>query len=185
MQHLYTAFEVPDPSQPPVDDDSPFGPSGDLVPFTPAPLEPAAVLSQRVDEVNDCFGTYGMGTPGFFGLRLGEAWLVVALWGASDWMRLDGRLVSDAFAERHGRPRPWLPLDRAALRDRLLGAAIAAVDVRPRALTLEFTSGARLWIDEDPNTRPILEGSKEPRRLAPDDDLRRAVFLSPTDELWI
>ena len=40
-------------------------------------------------------------------------------------------------------------------------------------------------IDADPATRPVFAGNKHPRAFAPDDDLRRAVFLSPTTELWV
>jgi hypothetical protein len=40
-------------------------------------------------------------------------------------------------------------------------------------------------ITESPESRPILEGNKKPRSFERSDDLRRAVFLSPTAEIWV
>ncbi len=48
-----------------------------------------------------------MGGPGFVGFRLGSDWLIVAIWGAGTWLRLDGRLITDMFWEKHKRSMTW------------------------------------------------------------------------------
>jgi hypothetical protein len=33
--------------------------------------------------------------PGFLGFRMDAEWLMIAIWVAGDWFRLDGRLLTD------------------------------------------------------------------------------------------
>ena len=50
---------------------------------------------------------------------------------------------------------------------------------------IEFTIGEyNFVIDEHSELRPICAGSKEPRAIQDDDDLRKVVFLSPDWEIW-
>lgn len=186
MAQIILEFEVPDPHRPiPGDRRGPVGPSAELVPFFPSPIVPAQVVGRHVDQVSLYVGTYGMGGPGFFGLRLGPDWLVVSLWGASEWILVDDRLVADWNAESYGRPLPWVHVGGDELSGRLVGSTLAAFSVQSHSLEIRFSNGAVMVIDEDPQRRPILEGKEQPRTFSPEDDLRKAVFLSPTAELWI
>lgn len=60
-------------------------------------LGSARCVGRRVIEWSSSLGSYGMGGPGFFGMRLAatpsysEEWLVLVLWGAAHWLILDGR----------------------------------------------------------------------------------------------
>ena len=67
----------------------------------------------------------------------------------------------------------------------LIGKPITKVDIRKHSLTLIFENGFDLSIDEDPANRPVRGGDQTPRAFENKDDLREAVFLSPTTELWI
>ena len=57
-------------------------------------------LGREVLEWSANRGSYGMGGPGFFGLRLKsngkypEEWFTLTLWGAADWLLLNDRWVS-------------------------------------------------------------------------------------------
>lgn len=184
MTNLVTAFEIPDPAQP-LGRTSASGPSGVLIPFRPEPVSAGQVIGRRVTAVSTSVGTYGMGGPGFFGLQLGDAWLVIALRGAASWMRCDGRLVEDFFFEDHGRPQPWITELSDTLSSRLIGRTITEMEITNDALRIGFDNGAMLTIDADATTRPVFAGSKESRSFKGSDDLRAAVFLSPTDELWV
>lgn len=127
-----------------------------------------------------------MGGPGFLALELEEAWLVVALWGAASWTTCQGRLVEDMFWKDEGRPRPWIDEESGdALGPKIVGQIVKSVDVTRTSLRIALSGGYDLTIAEDPATRPIFAGNKQPRAFAPDDDLSRAVFLSPTIELWV
>jgi hypothetical protein len=181
-------FEIPDPAQPLAEAQrTGSGPSGVLVPFEPeTPLDPARVIGHPVLDLMANAGTYGMGGPGFFALKLGDDWLVIALWGAAGWMSCEGRMLEDWHSERDGRPAPWFEDDDAsALKARLIGQTIEAAEITPQAMRLDFSNGADLSIASDPAARPPYGGSGLPRAFQPEDDLMRAVFLSPTVELWI
>ena len=188
MRNLATRFEIPDPKRPFAGNKRGLVPSGELIPLAPPPLDPRNVLGRTVREISAFVGTYGMGGPGFFGLRIdNDEWLVISLWGAAEWILVDDRLISDIFGEKYDRPKPWMSseADTLALEQRLVGSSITALDIRMKSLDIRFSSGSRMVIDETSARRPILEGSREPRVLLPDEDLRQAVFMSPTTELWV
>jgi hypothetical protein len=126
-----------------------------------------------------------MGGPGFFGLRFNREWLVVSVWGAATWIHCDDRIVEDTFYEKYGRRVPWITNTRDELSPRVVGSDIHALRVSRDSMSIQLSSGAELVIEETPERRPILEGSKESRAFAPDDDLRQGVFLSPTAEIWV
>ena len=177
-------YEIPDPDEP-IPLIVPWGPSGRLRPFVPPPISAEQVIGRTVEEICPCIGTYGMGGPGFFGLRLGAEWLVIAVWGAGDWMTARGRCVEDGFHHQHGHPRPWIGGGRDELSVSLVGQRVRSIDVRRHSLRIDFENGFDLTIEEGSDHRPVFEGTKEPRRFTDGDDLRRAVFLAPTSEIWV
>ena len=183
---LGSDFEIPDPSQPiPEDDRGVVGPSGHLIPFVPQALTAEQLTGREVNEVLTGVGTYGMGGPGYFGLRLEEEWLVIAIWGASEWIVANGILIQDHFFESYGRPRPWIIEGSDNLSPKLVGAKITTLELEQKCMRISFSNEMSLVIDESSEDRPILEGTKRPREFMADDDLRKAVFLSPTAEIWV
>lgn len=162
-----------------------MSPSGPLTRFEPPPLSPTEVVGRTIDDLVPYLGTYGMGGPGFFGFRLDTQWLVVAIWGAGDWMFADDRLVTDAFHEERGRPVPWIGEHGDELSPKVVGTTIRSLRVERWSFELVTGDGVRFAITESAEGRPILEGSKEPRAFTEEDDLRKVVFLSPTDEIWV
>ncbi len=184
MTTIITKFELP-AGAPIPEEERGLGPSAEMVDFEPQPLRAADVVGRVIDEITACAGTYGMGGPGFFGLRLGEEWLMIAIWGAGDWLQVDGRRVQDLYYAANGTPKPWLSSASDELSPQLVGRTIGSVDISRTAMKIVLDNGMAMTIEEDSGSRPLLEGSKEPRAFAPDDDLRSAVFLSPTTELWV
>jgi hypothetical protein len=67
----------------------------------------------------------------------------------------------------------------------LIGTQITRINVNQTSLIINFDNGSDLTISKDCNTRPILEGNKQHRAFDAEDDLRKAVFLSPTTEIWV
>jgi hypothetical protein len=185
MPTLIYKFEIPDVTRPiPEAERGAAGPSAHLVPFSPEPFDPSDVIGRCIDDVTTSAGTYGMGGPGFFALLLGDQWLVIALWGAAAWITCDGRLIEDLFHDTANRPPPWLANGIDEFQQHIVGCAIDSIDIAPKSLRIALSGGADLTISADPATRPVFAGNGQPRTLALDDDLRRAVFLSPTTELW-
>lgn len=186
MTTLVYTFEIPDLARPiPEDERGAAGPSAHLKPFHPAPIDPAALRGRRIDDVTTSAGTYGMGGPGFFALLLGDEWLVISLWGAAAWMTCEGRLVEDLFHDTAHRPDPWLVNGIDSFQSHIVGRTIETIDITPKSLRIALSGGADLTLSDDPSTRPAFAGNGEPRALSPEDDLRRAFFLSPTTELWV
>jgi hypothetical protein len=164
-------MEVPDPTGAPAGwDGGPLGPSAPLVPFRPDPVDPDDVVGATVRAWTASAGTYGMGGPGFVALDLDGRWLAVTVWGAASWIRVDDRLLDD------------VPRDEVGV---LVGWTITACVVERTWLTIDFAGGHALRLAADPADRPVFPGDGRPRALAPDDDLRTAVVLAPTTEIWV
>lgn len=185
MSALTYKFQIPDLTRP-LPRTREWSPSGELVDFHPKPLAAADVIGRRIDGHSLYLGTYGMGGAGLYGLKLGDEWLVIALHGAGAWMRAEGRLIEDFFWSERGRPKPWtLEGEGDHLAPRITGRTIASITIDRDALRITLDDGFALYIESDPTTRPRFEGNGALRAFADDDDLRRAVFLAPTDEIWV
>lgn len=184
MTTIIYEYEIPDPRFPVREDERGLGPSGQLVPFIPGPVAAEQVVGRVIDEISPNVGTYGMGGPGFFGLRLGSEWLVIAVWGAAEWMAARERCLGDIFHRDYRRQTPWLPSD-GELEKHVIGQRVKSIEVRRDSLSIVLYNGFDLTIEESPDSRPILEGAKQPRKFTADDDLRKAVFLAPTAEIWV
>lgn len=183
---VYYEFEIPDPSRPLSEDESGYlGPSGELIPFVPSLISTEQIKGSVIDEFSSHVGTYGMGGPGFFGLRLGNEWLVISIWGAAEWMVSQGRCIEDTFYDAYARSMPWLPNDKDDFERQVVGQCVRSIDVQQHSLSILLENGFDLTIEISAERRPQLEGAKKPRAFATDDDLRKAVFLAPTNEIWV
>ncbi|MEP2716203.1 hypothetical protein [Pseudophaeobacter sp.] len=161
-----------------------LGPKHELIPLVPVPLTLDILAGKPVEEISTELGSYGMGGEGFFGLRLGQDWFVIALSGAAAWLRFDGVLIEGWFCEEHGRPKPWIDDEGDRLSPQILGAQIVRLDVQPHSLHLGFDNGSELSLDATLDL-PVFEGRKAPRRFLEEDDLNHALFLAPTREIWV
>ncbi len=163
-----------------------MGPSAELIPFKPNPLQPSDIIGQYIKDISCGVGTYGMGGPGFFGLKIASGqWFVIAIWGAGEWIRLNDRLVEDAFYQKYDRSKPWISETKEELAKYVIGQAIIGCSIEQFSLSLTLKNDLKFIIEEAANRRPLYEGSKKLREFSPNDDLRRAVFLSPTAEIWV
>lgn len=162
-----------------------MGPSGKLIPFKPPPLDPTKVIGREIVSWIPYAGTYGMGGPGFVGFDLKDEWLIVAVWGAAEWMRFDGRLLQDTFSEKRGREQGWTSESEEVWQNLFAGRRFVDFRVERTSLTARLDNGRVLRISPDPNNRPLFEGNGKLREIGADDDLRRVVFLAPTAEIWV
>lgn len=70
------------------------------------------IVGREIIKWDQSLGTYGMGGPGFAGMLLSkthsspEEWLILTLWGADNWLLLDGRWVN-AHPKWYDEQRPW------------------------------------------------------------------------------
>ena len=150
----------------------------ELRPFVPAPLEPEVILARRISAWTPDAGPVGMGGAGFVGFDLGGDWLMIALWQASLWIRVDGEVLFDMLYSLDGsffRPR----VDVGSV---FVGDQFTHVSVERRRVVARLATGRELLIADDPPIPRYMSGAV--RKFGESDDLRRAVFLSPSPDLW-
>ncbi|MFZ6183722.1 hypothetical protein [Nannocystis pusilla] len=150
-------------------------------------------VGAEVVAVETHLGTYGMGGPGFFGLRLAGGqppeprWLVVTLWAAASWATLDGDLVREEFFEPERAELEAAGRRFRSVQASLLGTRLMAAECTDDLLALEFErDGARqrLQIRRDGLDVPPWSGSGQPRMLGPGESMRDAVVVSESGYLW-
>lgn len=155
-------------------------------PHSLAERSASSLIGARVEGFHSSLGTYGMGGPGFFGFLLaphGEVgereYLVAAIWGAEEYLFLDGRVIgcSPKYYASH---RPWIrdeprggearEGERGAgeLEAVLVGATIGAVDIENDRLSISLVQGGIEHVLEvvkqDPRQPP--QGRGQPRKAA-------------------
>jgi len=138
------------------------------------------ILNRRVLDVCGYLGSYGMGGPGFFGIKLekskkhSEEWLVLRLWGASDWLHFNGRII-----ECHPNQEIiWKPYKIDNVKVILLDNSIMSAVVKAKSCIFKFQNGHVLELKYNPKTRPVYGGNGAPRVLNKGDDLNCAWILT-------
>ncbi|MFW2545192.1 hypothetical protein ACN2XU_21405 [Primorskyibacter sp. 2E107] len=145
-------------------------------------VTPAMLVGRRVEALSTVLGTYGMGGFGWFGLMLDSGvWFVVPIFGASEWIELDRRILEAPGCDGG---TAWISDgDDEALMARLCGATILGAELQAHSLELRFDNKARLAIEKSSRGRAPLAGTRQPRVFLDGDDLRTAVFFSPSAEI--
>ena len=156
----------------------------------PRLTESQAVVGATVTRVCEYLGSYGMGGPGFVGLRLSSpaVWLVITVWGAADWITVDGIPCREGkFADEITGLETSFHGSLPRLAD-FVGSQIVSCEIQPRSIQLVLSHAGvshRLQLLADSPHLPVFRGSKEPRNMPDSDDLRTAVILSRRAHLWL
>lgn len=135
-----------------------------------------SLCGKEIEEISTCLGTCGGFGPGFFGMKLGGEWLVVAIWSADRWIELDGCALASFEIDRDSHQK---------LSDSFLGQTIVSAEITRRSLKLECSNSSSFVISESEKNRLAYPGTGDPMVFSEEDDLREVVFMSPTDEIWI
>lgn len=116
-------------------------------------------------------GSYGQGGPGFFGLKCkrgsGSFWIVFPLWGAVEWLTLDGKLIDSAKALHGGSIQ-----------------SIGFADDRA-TITIRGTDSSHvIELRRDGSTVPPWRGSGKKRSFGAGESLEDAIVMSRRANLW-
>jgi hypothetical protein len=172
--------------------------SGYAPPLTIRDAGTARVLDREIDRWSVSLGSYGMGGPGFFGLHLTPAgdypaeWLLLTLWGAGEWLLLDGVWV-EAHPNQYVKQRPlysnfggedtWDQVSGKVIRARITSFEVA--DRTSRIVLAKGNSEHVLEIPEDTSLLPLYGGNLEPHIWFPGESQLDAWVISETGELQV
>ncbi|MEO5952481.1 MAG: hypothetical protein ABIQ44_08470 [Chloroflexia bacterium] len=152
------------------------------------------IIGRWVREWSPTLGSYGMGGPGFFGLRLAEnadfpeEWLVLRLWGACNWLTLDGQWVEappnqyhiqEPLYSNYGDDEDW-----DHMKERVVGAQITNAQIEHDYSKIVLTLGLEKYTLEIPKDASCLSnygGTMEPHEWNPAEDQRDAWIISHGD----
>lgn len=174
---------VPDFARPrPPEERGEIGSAYELTEHAPGCPDAENVLGRVISDVSPSCGTYGMGGLGFYGIHLEDEWLIIALTGAGEWIEYDGAPALLYDFDNPDETGAISVTDRAT--EHLTGQTVTGFEVGKHRFHLALSNGKSLDIHPDPARRPRFVGSRRKRKFNKNDDLQRAVFLSPTDEIW-
>jgi len=140
-------------------------------------------VGQPVLEICTHLGSYGMGGPGFFGLRFATGWIVYRLWGASRWLTLNGSLLEDSLFP-----------DERATHSNLINSGtlkttvLEGITCSESRYDLTFSTGHEsllLSLRCDGSSVPNWRGNGQPKVLSTDERLEESVVVSRRGRLWL
>lgn len=147
--------------------------------------------SATVTQTCTCLGSYGMGGPGFAGLRLRLSndrpiWIVFTLWAADGWLTVGDDLLADGYLEDE-RQKLAHTREFRQLSD-FVGSTITQIRLDQGIVELAFDQAATpmtLRLQQDSSSLPVHRGSKQPKVLETSQDIRDAVIISRRARLWL
>lgn len=146
-------------------------------------------LGAKVTRICPYLGSYGMGGPGFWGLRCRHGtrsfWIVYRLWSADGWVTINGRFVKSSFI---GDESTHIPPEQLIDSDCLMGAKIVSYGIEQdrSILTLEDDGGSMLQIElrVDGSAVPPWRGNGKKKQFSDGESLEDAVIMSKRGRLW-
>ncbi len=134
-------------------------------------------------------GSYGMGGPGFFGFKcrqgLRSFWIVFVLWGAAEWLTLDGKLLESGLLENERKQyenRGVISFETAH------GGSLESIDFAADGATAVIRKADTTHILElrrDGATVPPWRVTGEKKVLPEHETLANAIIISRRARLWL
>lgn len=140
------------------------------------------VIGRKVLQASCHLGSYGMGGPGFLGLKLEknsehpDEWLVLCLWAADEWVSYDGESV---FAIN----KTYKTYGQGKFLENIKSKVLKSFDIADKSCKIMLDDTA-LEIAEDPKER-LPHGSGGYRTLMENDSLLDAWVVSSTSFIAI
>jgi hypothetical protein len=136
------------------------------------------VIGRKVLDACCHLGSYGMGGPGFLGVKLeknsehSDEWLVLCLWGSDEWVRYDGLPIFSIVKtyEQYGQKK---------FIENVTGKVLKSFDITDKSCKIMLDETV-MEITEDPKSRPTYGGSGGYRTLLETDSLLDAWVVSST-----
>jgi len=165
----------------------------------------ALVNNRYIVDITYYAGSYGMGGYVFFGLRLSQIkerkqeWLVCTIFSANDWLTVNGRWLS-CHPTQYSQQKPLTGTMYSQEKERrylspletwddfqplILDKKINDFDCKKNSCQIIIEENIIIAITADSSSRPWFYGTKKPRELGKDDDLRRGWILARDINLFL
>ena len=172
---------------------------GKRIPLLAKKGGPNHVIGRTIIDANPYLGSYGMGGPGFFGMKLEkkgrfrEEWLVITMWGADQWLLFDGKWL-DCHSDRFDSAKCIFPnyegyfhkvMERVKML--FLGLTISDLKIRKKSFKMTLIKLGNIHFLELPNDLSKLPkyGNNTDREWYPNDKMETAFLISPTQYINI
>jgi len=152
-------------------------------------LSDSAFAGAKVTRICPYLGSYGMGGPGFWGLRCRlnarSFWIVYRLWSADGWVTIDNHLVESSLI---GDEKKHIPLERRIDSACLIGARIVSYEIARDSSTLmleDREGGVRqIVLRMDGSVVPPWRGNGKKKQFSDGESLEDAVIVTKGGRLW-
>lgn len=152
------------------------------------------IVGRTILDCNKYLGSYGMGGPGFFGLKLEkkgrfrEEWLVLTMWGATEWLLIDNLWLEPSVG--HFDPDKCFFKERKTMFDEaneqvkttFTGLTIAEFKLHKKSFSMILQDDTRIHKLELPSDLKRLppHGNDTERKWYAKDKLENGFIVSPT-----
>ncbi len=156
------------------------------------------ILGREIIAWNNSLGSYGMGGPGFFGLKMAAhngypaEWLVLIVWAADNWLLFDGQWVaahSNQYSVQHPLTSNFVAAeDWDGLSSKLLHTTIVGAEIVDKSSRIRVEKNDRshlLELPEDTSRLPMYGGTLTKRVWNDDESHLDAWIISQRGDLII
>lgn len=140
--------------------------------------------------VDSCpgLGSYGMGGPGFLGLKCDlnrrAFWIVFTLWAATGWLNLGGRLLEEGLSQEERKAYSKRGISSIEV---IHGSVIESISFTPDLARFRFTKGGEgqaIELRRDGTRVPPWRGGGGRKVFLDEESLEDAVVVTRRGRLW-
>jgi hypothetical protein len=141
-------------------------------------------IGAQLDTINMRLGSSGMTGCAFLGLKIsndtGSKWLVYTLWGATEWLTINGSVIQNGLSEEEISESPS---GKSIEISELIDATLTDLQFDDEELTLTFTKDSRPYtIKVTKGGKDILpwRGSGENKTFLPEENIEDCLRVCDT-----
>jgi hypothetical protein len=154
---------------------------------------PKRVEGRLITDACNHLGSYGMGGPGFFGIELDKKgrypkeWLVLTIWGADEWLRVNNKWLACSSELHHPSKcffeTPITHVSDKSVENLFIGRTVGKFIIGSKCFKMTFLSTDKSpYILEFPSDLSVLSpyGNGQPRQWGIGEKMEDGFIISHT-----